>query len=70
MLGKRIMAIRHQRGWTRRDLAEVTGLSIGYITEIERGRMKPKLKTLVIIAETLGIGIEELKASKKFDETP
>ncbi|MFZ3172089.1 MAG: helix-turn-helix transcriptional regulator [Carboxydocellales bacterium] len=57
---QRIARIRIDKGWTQEKLALATGLSRGYISAIERGKAQPKLKTLSIIAQSLGVEIEKL----------
>lgn len=59
-VGGDIAKLRRGKGWTQARMAEATGLSRGYIAAIEEGRVVPKLKTLAIIAERLGVGVEEL----------
>jgi len=60
MVGKRIAKLRKERGCTQADLAKGTGLSKGYIAAIEEGKKIPHIKTLVIIAEFLDVGIRSL----------
>lgn len=35
-----IRAIRRQKGWSRKDLAEILGVSAAYIGRVERGEQK------------------------------
>ena len=46
MLGEQIRNIRKSRDFTLKALAEQTGLSIGYISQIERNLTDPSLSTL------------------------
>ena len=46
MLGELVRNIRKKRGITLKELAEKTGLSIGYISQIERDLTGPSLSTL------------------------
>lgn len=46
MLGEHVRNIRKKRGITLKELAEKTGLSIGYISQIERNLTDPSLSTL------------------------
>ena len=59
MVGKRIANLRKEKGWTQKDLADVTRLSRGYIAAIEAGE-RPGVKTVSIIAEALGVEAREL----------
>ena len=42
MLGEHVRNIRKNRGITLKELAEKTGLSIGYISQIERNLTRPR----------------------------
>jgi transcriptional regulator with XRE-family HTH domain len=60
VLAKNIKAFRGRRNWSQADLAEKTGLSIVYLSDIERGNKWPYLDTLVKLAEALEIEVFEL----------
>lgn len=64
-IGSNIAKFRRKKGWTQAKLAKETRLSRGYIASIEEGKGNPRLKTLAIIAEILGIGIEKLIEGEK-----
>jgi transcriptional regulator with XRE-family HTH domain len=49
-LGKRIRALRKAKGWNQDDLALHMGLGRTYISNVERGRKNPSLRTLEILA--------------------
>ena len=55
-----VAAWRAYRGMTLRSLAEKTGLTNGYLSEIERGLKTGSVKTLNHIAEALDTKIETL----------
>lgn len=51
--------IKHLRlvrepSWSLRDVSRVTGLSIGYLSELERGMVNPSLDALETIASAYG----------------
>ena len=48
--GTKIRTYREQRGYTLQELSRRAGLSLSYLSEIERGAKKPSLKTLEKIA--------------------
>ncbi len=61
MLAKKVKELRNQKGWTQQKLAEETELSFNTITKIEQGiGSSPTLKTLIKLADALGIGLDEL----------
>lgn len=52
--------LRSQRGLTQQDLAERLGISIAYLSLIERGGRNPPFTTVVAIAEALGVRVREM----------
>jgi len=65
MLSKRLKELRKQRNWTQQKLAEKAGLSFNAITKIEQGAAKhPTLKTLLKLADTFEISLDELVGRK------
>ena len=58
-LGKRIKKLREQKGITQLELADQTGLARSYIGQIESGLKNASLETIVAIANSLGVSIEE-----------
>jgi transcriptional regulator with XRE-family HTH domain len=56
-LGRQIRALRRERDLTLANLAETTGLSLGLISQIERGLSEPSVKALHLLATALGVTI-------------
>lgn len=71
ILGEKIRELREERNYTLSDLAERAGLSVSYLSEIERGAKRPSIKTLDKISNALNVsrnmlidlGGDELKVS-------
>jgi len=59
-LAQNIKTFRGRRNWSQADLAEKSGLSIVYLSDIERGNKWPYLDTLVKLATALNIEVYEL----------
>jgi transcriptional regulator with XRE-family HTH domain len=59
-LGSRVRARRQRRGWTLKDLAHHTGLSVPYLSDIERGNTNPTLETLTTLAAALEATVTDL----------
>lgn len=55
---RQMKAIRHQRGWTLKDLAERCGLSVSYLSDLERGRTAPSYKTMEKLAAAFELTLE------------
>lgn len=54
-LGAAVRQGRAERAWTLQQLAEKTGLSVSYLSEIEQGKKRPSLKAARRLAEALGL---------------
>jgi transcriptional regulator with XRE-family HTH domain len=61
-LGERIRALRTQRaeGWTQEGLARQAGISVSFLSMIERGQRVGHVKTLAALADALDISLAEL----------
>jgi transcriptional regulator with XRE-family HTH domain len=59
-LGSRIKALRQQRGFLQKQLAEKAGLTASMMSQIESGRLTPTLPTLGKLAGAFGISVPEL----------
>ena len=60
LIGKRVKEARKQLKVSQAALAELTGLSVTYISHIETAYKKASLASLVSIANAAGISIDEL----------
>ncbi|MBU4534208.1 MAG: transcriptional repressor LexA [Firmicutes bacterium] len=60
MVGGIIREARREQGWNQRRLAEAAGLSPQYLSDIEKGRAKPSLKSLEKIANALSVSVTRL----------
>ncbi|MBE9558549.1 MAG: cupin domain-containing protein [Proteobacteria bacterium] len=56
-IGEKIRLLRKSRQVTLKDLAERTGLSIGYLSQVERNLSSPSVNVLREIATALGVNI-------------
>lgn len=52
-IGERVKACRRERGMTQEQLSEALSVSVGYVSQIERGVTKVSLETLCAIAGAL-----------------
>lgn len=53
-LGKRLREFRHARRRTLEEVADDTGLTPGYLSQIETGEAVPSLSALAAIAASMG----------------
>ncbi len=59
-LGERIRHLRKARGKSLKELSTDTGLSISFVSQIERGLSSASVRTLARLADALEVGIGEL----------
>lgn len=59
-LGKKIKTLRNDAGLSQEKLGELTGLDRTYISDIERGKRNPSLKSLQMLAKALKISISDI----------
>ena len=57
LIGSEIRGLRKARGLTLTGLAEASGLSIGYLSLLERDRATPSIKALHAVSRALGVTI-------------
>jgi transcriptional regulator with XRE-family HTH domain len=60
VFGQRLRELREKRGETVRSLAELTGMSYPYISEMENGVKVPSLTTLLRLAVALECEVTDL----------
>jgi DNA-binding XRE family transcriptional regulator len=61
-LGEKVRSLRHERGLTQEALADALGLSVAYVSLIERGGRNPPYTTVVAIARALGASPRDICA--------
>ena len=60
LIGMRIKQKRKEQGYTQEHLAEKLDVTVGYISQVERGITKISLNLLAAIADIIGCNIAEL----------
>ncbi|MGB9976666.1 helix-turn-helix domain-containing protein [Thermovenabulum sp.] len=58
MEGSLIRQLRKNRKLSLKELAEKTGLSVSYLSEIETGKKKPSLEVVQKLADALNVSVE------------
>ena len=64
-VGQRIRDLRRTRAMSLEAVAARTDLSIGFLSQIERGLSSPSLRVLATLADVLGVGIAGLFGTKE-----
>ena len=60
MIGDMIAKVRIEKGMTKTELANLTGINIGHLTHIEKGERNPSHKALKNICKALDIPYQQL----------
>lgn len=68
IVGSRLRVARQTAGFTRKALAEKTGVTRETIYSTESGRHWPRIDSLQVLAEFLGITLAELFREEDTDE--
>ena len=68
ILGLKVRTRRHQLGETLQSIAHRSGLSVSYLSEIEKGKKYPKPERLVHLAGALNVPFDELVSLQVADE--
>ena len=64
-VGQRIRDLRRARAMSLEAVAARTELSIGFLSQIERGLSSPSLRVLATLADVLGVGIAGLFGTRE-----
>lgn len=63
-LGKRIAALRKERGYTQTELAEQLGIIQAIVSDYERGKLRPHPDMIVRLAKALRVSTDEMLGVK------
>lgn len=62
-VGYNVRRIAKEKGWSLRKVSRVTGLNTQTLFNVLGGRTNPQMKTLVMLAEGLGVDVVDLLRS-------
>lgn len=68
ILGLKLKGLRQERGYSLTEAADRAGLSVSYLSEIEKGRKYPKPDKLIKLAGALDVPYDELVSLQVGDE--
>lgn len=66
MLFNRINLFRQERGWSRKELAELVSVNPQTIGYLERGDYRPTVELALKLAQAFGVSVETLFALEPF----
>lgn len=58
--GHALAVARDRRGWTQKDLAAASGVPLRTIASYEAEGVNAKVKTALVLADTLGVSLDQL----------
>jgi transcriptional regulator with XRE-family HTH domain len=58
--GQRLRKLRLERGWTQTDVAVHLGMDRSFLSDLERGKREPCLRTLEVIAQGFQLTVPQL----------
>jgi transcriptional regulator with XRE-family HTH domain len=64
-IGKRIAYLRKRQGLLQKDLANLAGIGCPQLSNIETGRNRPSISKLALIANALGITLDQLMGNRE-----
>ena len=59
-LGKRIKKARFRAGLSQKEVAQKSGVSVSFLSQVEKGKVSPSLKSLQNIVQALDIKVNQL----------
>lgn len=69
-LGRRLRALREQKGWTQTEVARRINIDRAYLSRMEHGKHpSPPVSTVLRLAQLLGVSVEYLTGETD-DATP
>ncbi|WP_229402729.1 helix-turn-helix domain-containing protein [Micromonospora okii] len=67
VIGAVLRRVRQRQGRTLREVAEAAGVSLPYLSEVERGRKEASSEVLAAVCRALGIGLSDLLEEARDD---
>jgi hypothetical protein len=68
ILGLKLRRLRREQGASLREVADASGLSVSYLSEIEKGKKYPKPDKLIRLASAFGVSYDDLVSLDVTDE--
>lgn len=70
LVGLNLARLRREKGLTQEGFSDKSGITQGYISDLENGRRNPTVLTLHHIAEALGVHASELLKPSDGEDEP
>lgn len=59
-MGQKLRELRKSRGWTLKQVSARSQVSLGYLSELERGHKEPSSELLAAVCLALGVRLSDL----------
>jgi transcriptional regulator with XRE-family HTH domain len=59
-IGERILLARRRAGLNQREFGQRIGITHAAVSDLERGKSKPNLDNLAVIADALGVPLSDI----------
>lgn len=56
-IGKKLKTLRNKKGYTLKELSDLSGLSVSFISDVENGRRNPSIENLQKLCVSLSVKI-------------
>lgn len=67
LFGRSLRRLRLDRGWSQEHLAELAGITLNYVGNLERGEQGPSLYVLVRLGRALNVDLPTLLDEFRID---
>jgi len=67
VIGECLRQARQEQGRDLKDVAKAAGVSVGYLSEVERGRKEPSSEILAAIRRALGLDLIDLLVAAQLE---
>jgi transcriptional regulator with XRE-family HTH domain len=64
----KLRELRQARGWSQTELAEKSRLTRDGVAHLELGRRQPSWETVQVLADALGVDVNEFRETGKAEE--
>jgi len=64
IFGLKVRQLRKERAYSTQQLSKLTGISVSYLNEIEKGKKYPSTKKIIQLGEAFGVSYEDMVSLK------
>ena len=64
ILGAKLKQLRNEKDLSLSDIATMSGVSVSYLSEIEKGKKYPAPATIIRLSRAIGVSFDELVSAR------